>query len=165
MSGPREIPSHEQPSGDSTVPMARPSSQERSWWLVSLAMREGKVCFNMFATKVGDLLRGSNKVRNLISNAYPFIILDEFQDTNSEQWSVVKALGVDSTLIALADPEQRIFDFIGADRRLVLVSSLFTVPYDEMYDSQNLELHMIHECLASLRDSLQVTLPLLRRSS
>lgn len=83
--------------------------------LKRLAMREGKVCFNMFATKVGDLLRGSNKVRNLISNAYPFIILDEFQDTNSEQWSVVKALGVDSTLIALADPEQRIFDFIGAD--------------------------------------------------
>lgn len=83
--------------------------------LKRLAMREGKVCFNMFATKVNELLRGSNKVRNLISNAYPFIILDEFQDTNSEQWSVVKALGVDSTLIALADPEQRIFDFIGAD--------------------------------------------------
>lgn len=83
--------------------------------LKRLAMREGKVCFNMFATKVNELLRGSNKVRNLISNAYPFIILDEFQDTNPEQWSVVKALGVDSTLIALADPEQRIFDFIGAD--------------------------------------------------
>lgn len=83
--------------------------------LKRLALTEGKVCFNMFATKVGELLHGSNKVRNLISTAYPFIILDEFQDTNREQWNVIKALGVDSTLIALADPEQRIFDFIGAD--------------------------------------------------
>jgi len=80
-----------------------------------LAREEGKVCFDLFATKVGDLLHGSNKVRALVSTMYPFIILDEFQDTSAEQWRVVKALGVESTLIALADPEQRIFDFIGAD--------------------------------------------------
>ena len=80
-----------------------------------LAREEGKVCFDLFATKVGDLLHGSNKVRALVSTMYPFIILDEFQDTSAEQWHVVKALGVESTLIALADPEQRIFDFIGAD--------------------------------------------------
>ena len=64
---------------------------------------------------VADLLHGSAKVRELVSNAHPFIILDEFQDTNGGQWNVVRALGDKSTLIALADPEQRIFDFIGAD--------------------------------------------------
>ena len=78
------------------------------------AMEEGLVCFDLFADLVGQLL-GSNKIRGLIANAYPTIILDEFQDTAVDQWNVIQALGRDSDLLALADPEQRIFDFIGAD--------------------------------------------------
>ena len=80
-----------------------------------LATEEGKVCFDLFAERVAILLHGSNKVRSLISKMYPYIILDEFQDTSADQWRVVQALGMNSTLIALADPEQRIFEFIGAD--------------------------------------------------
>lgn len=80
-----------------------------------LATEEGKVCFDLFAGRVAILLHGSTKVRELISTMYPFIILDEFQDTSAEQWRAVEAIGKCSTLIALADPEQRIFDFIGAD--------------------------------------------------
>jgi DNA helicase II / ATP-dependent DNA helicase PcrA len=80
-----------------------------------LATDEGKVCFDLFADRVAMLLHGSNKVRSLISTMYPYTILDEFQDTSADQWRVVQALGANSTLIALADPEQRIFDFIGAD--------------------------------------------------
>lgn len=80
-----------------------------------LATEEGKVCFELFAERVDVLLNGSRKVRKLISTMYPFIILDEFQDTSASQWRAVEAIGKSSTLIALADPEQRIFDFIGAD--------------------------------------------------
>ena len=80
-----------------------------------MAAEEGKVCFDLFADRVAILLHGSSKVRSLISTMYPHIILDEFQDTSADQWRVVQALGTSSTLIALADPEQRIFDFIGAD--------------------------------------------------
>ena len=82
---------------------------------VRLAAEEGKVCFDLFAGRVATLLHGSNKVRSLISTMYPYIILDEFQDTSADQWRVVQALGASSTLVVLADPEQRIFDFIGAD--------------------------------------------------
>ena len=79
-----------------------------------LAREEGRICFDLFAPYVGDILHGSERIRKLIATMYPVIIVDEFQDTNDEQWRVVRALGEFSTLIALADPEQRIFDFIGA---------------------------------------------------
>jgi DNA helicase-2/ATP-dependent DNA helicase PcrA len=80
-----------------------------------LAFQEGRVCFDLFAALVGDLLVASARVRRVVATMHPFIILDEFQDTNSGQWRVVKELGRDTTLIALADPEQRIYDWIGAD--------------------------------------------------
>lgn len=80
-----------------------------------LATEEGKVCFDLFAERVAILLHDSAKIRQLVSTMYPFIILDEFQDTSADQWCAVEAIGKSSTLIALADPEQRIFDFIGAD--------------------------------------------------
>jgi DNA helicase-2/ATP-dependent DNA helicase PcrA len=80
-----------------------------------LAREEGRVCFDLFASSVADILHGSGRIRRLIGSRYPVIVFDEFQDTNAEQWRVVAALGQCSTLIALADPEQRIYDFIGAD--------------------------------------------------
>lgn len=80
-----------------------------------LATTEGRVCFDLFAPYVGDILHGSERIRRLIATMYPAIILDEFQDTNAPQWGVVQALGAFCRLIALADPEQRIYDWIGAD--------------------------------------------------
>jgi len=82
---------------------------------IRLAMTLGQVCFDLFASYVGDILQGSARIRCLIATMYPVIILDEFQDTNSQQWRVVQALGSYCRLIALADPEQRIYDWLGAD--------------------------------------------------
>lgn len=80
-----------------------------------LAFDHGLVCFDLFAPLTAALLHSSGRIRRLVTNRYPTIILDEFQDTNAEQWDVVRALGEGSSLVALADPEQRIYDWIGAD--------------------------------------------------
>jgi DNA helicase-2/ATP-dependent DNA helicase PcrA len=84
-----------------------------------LAEQDGRICFGLFARYVGKLLHASNKVRNLVTTSFPVVILDEFQDTSADQWRVVKALGSGSTLIALADPEQRIFEFAGAEAKRI----------------------------------------------
>jgi DNA helicase-2/ATP-dependent DNA helicase PcrA len=79
-----------------------------------LARLEGRICFDLYASLVGDLLHGSERIRKLIAAMHPVVILDEFQDTNDAQWRVVQALGQCCTLFALADPEQRIFGWLGA---------------------------------------------------
>lgn len=80
-----------------------------------LAMEEGHLCFDLFARYAGQVLHGSQRIRQLLANMFPVIVLDEFQDTNADQWHVVQALGEYCRLVALADPEQRIYDFQGAD--------------------------------------------------
>jgi len=80
-----------------------------------LASEEGRVCFDLFALYTGQLLHRSRRIRKLLALMYPYIVLDEFQDTNGDQWHVVKALAENSIICALGDPEQRIYDWIGAD--------------------------------------------------
>jgi DNA helicase-2/ATP-dependent DNA helicase PcrA len=104
------------PSAAKMTPPQKVEKQNKEWAeRMRLAREEGRVCFDLFPVFVGDLLSNSERLRSLISTRYPFIILDEFQDTNAPQWRVVMALGELSSLLALADPEQRIYDFIGAD--------------------------------------------------
>lgn len=76
---------------------------------------EGLLHFDLFAMTCAKLLAQSNALLGIISDAYPVIILDEFQDTNADEWELIRVLGKKSRLIALADPEQRIYEFRGAD--------------------------------------------------
>lgn len=102
-------------AGKMTQPQKIEKQEREMAERVRLAREEGRVCFDLFPVFAGDLLSNSERLRKLLSTMFPFIILDEFQDTNASQWRVVKELGKHSSLFALADPEQRIYDFIGAD--------------------------------------------------
>lgn len=77
-----------------------------------LAAEESTYVFDTLAPRLADLLERSQDLRRLYSNRYPVIVVDEFQDTSTDQWRVVKALSEASTIICLADPDQRIFDHI-----------------------------------------------------
>jgi DNA helicase-2/ATP-dependent DNA helicase PcrA len=75
----------------------------------------GLLHFDLFAAKTAELLTRSHSLAQIICDAYPIIILDEFQDTNADEWAMIQACGQKSRLISLADPEQRIYEFRGAD--------------------------------------------------
>lgn len=90
------------------------------------AKTDGKIAFDLFAPMVARLLVKSSRIRELTSLKYPHIILDEFQDTDVGQWEVVTEIGKNSTLIALADPEQQIYRWKGADpKRLAQYEAKF----------------------------------------
>ena len=71
----------------------------------------GLYCFGLFAAGTADLLEGCAALRELIADRFPMIIVDEFQDTDDNQWRIVRALAQVTDVFCLADPEQRIFDY------------------------------------------------------
>ena len=97
------------------------------------AKTEGKIAFDLFAPIAAQLLQQSARIRELVSLKYPYILLDEFQDTDADQWEVVTQLGKLSTLISLADPEQQIYRWKGADpKRLSQYQALFEPKYVDL---------------------------------
>jgi DNA helicase-2/ATP-dependent DNA helicase PcrA len=72
----------------------------------------GTYVFDQLAPVAATLLERSPALRFLYSDRYPLVIVDEFQDTNLDQWRVIHALAQYSTVIMLADRDQRIFEFI-----------------------------------------------------
>jgi len=85
-----------------------------------LAHEEGRYVFDRLAGTAATVLGTNPAVRALYSDTYPLIIVDELQDTNDDQWRAVRALSETSTIMCLADPDQRIFDFVeGVDEKRV----------------------------------------------
>lgn len=94
-----------------------------------LLEQEGLVCFDLFASAVTVLLERSHHLRSWMGRLFPLVILDEFQDSDDEQWGFVRQFcGVTQTLF-LADTEQRIFEGsfrpgVRADRLEILKAAI-----------------------------------------
>lgn len=76
-----------------------------------LAREEGVYCFDRFAEGAAELFEGSEALLALYGDRFPLIIVDEFQDTDDDQWRLIRALSGGTGIVCLADPEQRIFDY------------------------------------------------------
>jgi DNA helicase-2/ATP-dependent DNA helicase PcrA len=84
------------------------------------------------------LLEESKHIRDGVADIHPLVILDEFQDTDDDQWRLVQALALATKSVFLADPEQRIYDFrkgVRADRLDILRSALTIVETDLVSDN------------------------------
>jgi DNA helicase II / ATP-dependent DNA helicase PcrA len=75
------------------------------------AQQDTMFLFSQFAGAAADLLEGCAALRTLVAAKYPLIIVDEFQDTDDDQWRLVAALSKTAAVFCLADPDQSIFQY------------------------------------------------------
>ena len=67
------------------------------------------------------LLQNNPHVREKYQNRYDFVLVDEFQDTNTVQYQLVKLFGAPrNNIFVVGDEDQAIYAFRGADYRNVL---------------------------------------------
>ncbi|MDO5535177.1 MAG: UvrD-helicase domain-containing protein [Propionibacteriaceae bacterium] len=70
-------------------------------------------------TRLADALADPTtgpQARARLAARFPVVLVDEFQDTDPTQWSVLRsAFGSESTLVLIGDPKQAIYGFRGGD--------------------------------------------------
>lgn len=96
---------------DAAVRSAGLSNDEWAAKQDRLYVDEGLVTYDQFAPRAAELLRRSSAAQECFSAAYPLILVDEFQDTDEDQWALVQSLGRRSEIIGLGDSEQRIYEW------------------------------------------------------
>ena len=103
-----------------------------------LFLAEGLLTYDQFAPRAADLLARSVAVRKRFGRAHPLIFVDEFQDTDEDQWCLIRALSEDSDVIALGDTEQRIYAWrkgVSATRLQDVAETLGAAVFD--FQSEN----------------------------
>lgn len=63
-----------------------------------------------------DLLRRDDELRDELESRYPYVLIDEYQDTNASQYAIAEMLTHErKNLCATGDPDQSIYGWRGAD--------------------------------------------------
>jgi DNA helicase II / ATP-dependent DNA helicase PcrA len=77
--------------------------------------------FDDLLLHVVDLLRQSPELRETLDRHYAFMLVDEYQDTNSAQYQIIRLLNTDQqNLTATGDPDQSIYGWRGANLNNIL---------------------------------------------
>ncbi len=67
------------------------------------------------------LLKDSGETMKAVQERYPWVCIDEYQDINFAQYSLIRLLapGENSNIFAIGDPDQAIYGFRGADNTFI----------------------------------------------
>lgn len=88
--------------------------------LITKFLPNNCITYNGYLLLCRKLLCLREELKIFYQKLYPFIIIDEFQDTNILSWEIVKLLVSDETeLFFMGDSLQRIYGFIGAIPNLI----------------------------------------------
>jgi DNA helicase-2/ATP-dependent DNA helicase PcrA len=76
----------------------------------------GAVDFDDLLLRAGDLLEHEEAIREAWRRRFPYVLVDEYQDTNRPQYELVRHLaGPDGNLTVVGDEDQSIYSWRGAD--------------------------------------------------
>ncbi|MFW5830356.1 MAG: ATP-dependent helicase, partial [Planctomycetota bacterium] len=67
-----------------------------------------------------QLFSGDEQLRKRWCERFPYILIDEYQDTNKAQYQLVRLLGSHGNVCATGDPDQAIYGWRGADINNIL---------------------------------------------
>ncbi len=105
-----------------------------------------------------ELLHAHAEVRQRLSRAYRYIMVDEYQDTNALQAEIVRLLAAEhDNVMAVGDDAQSIYSFRGANFRNIMdFPSLFPgarlIPLEENYRSTQPILDVTNAIIAPARE-------------
>ena len=66
------------------------------------------------------MFRDDEALRQKYEDRFPYILIDEYQDTNPAQYELIKLLGRHQNVCATGDPDQAIYGWRGADLKNIL---------------------------------------------
>lgn len=104
------------------------------------------------------LLMSNDSVRNKISNKYKYVLIDEYQDTNSIQAQIVKLIASNhNNVTAVGDDSQSIYSFRGANFKNILnfpntYESCKIVTLEQNYRSSQNILDLANEILKKAKE-------------
>ncbi len=98
-------------------------------------LQQGQLDFDDLQIKVRDLLQNESICARLVQR-YPYIMVDEYQDTNRLQYEILKPLISDfqlGNLFIVGDQKQSIYGFRGADVRVFHQTRQEMTAYQSQY--------------------------------
>ncbi|MCW5197536.1 exodeoxyribonuclease V subunit beta [Buchnera aphidicola] len=98
-------------------------------------IKKKKFCFDNLIHSMLLFLKNKKNLSKFIENKFPIAFIDEFQDTDHQQYDIFKKIYQNkkkSSLILIGDPKQSIYNFRGADiffylKNTFKISNLYTL--------------------------------------
>jgi DNA helicase II / ATP-dependent DNA helicase PcrA len=151
---------------DEEIQLDFPHLIEHSEEILQLAQRyeaykreRGLLDYDDLLDKLVELLQQNEAVRMRLSDAYRYIMIDEYQDTNEVQAEIVRLLAANHrNVMAVGDDAQSIYSFRGANFRNILdFPKIFTtariVKLEENYRSIQSILDVANEVISRAAES------------
>ena len=83
-----------------------------------LLKKDKKLDYDEMISICKEMLLKNKKILKKYQEKYKYVLIDEFQDINDEQYSVIKLLCKSKNIFVVGDDDQSIYEFRGADGQI-----------------------------------------------